>query len=129
LEDCVEGYVDRLGAEYGRTDPADPVAKRLFDASLADFRAHRPRYRLLLRAPPSEGSHAKLVRWNDETQAFMRAKLESDGTVAPMEAALLADVLSAFIDGVCVRAVLEEEGDLATLGRRIGEFLARIERR
>ena len=40
--------------------------------------------------------------------------------------ALLPDVLSAFLDGVCVRAVLEVDGAVPALGRNIEAFLCRV---
>lgn len=38
----------------------------------------------------------------------------------------LPDVLSAFLDGICVRAVLEVEGGVPALGANIEAFLRRI---
>jgi AcrR family transcriptional regulator len=129
LDDCVDGYVERLEAQYARTDPAAPVVTRLLRASLNDFQAERARYRLLTRPPPSASALPKLARWNEDTLAFMRGKLEplaAAGRLDAETAAILPDVLSAFLDGVCVRAVLEEDGAVPALGRNIEAFLGRI---
>ena len=129
LDYCVDGYVARVEAAFGRTDPADPIVKRLLGAGLADFQANRSRYRVLLRPPPSAGALAKLARWNDEAQAFMRGKLDplvAAGRLDAEIARMLPDVLCAFLDGVCVRAVLEVDGAVPALGRNIEAFLCRI---
>lgn len=82
-----------------------------------------------LRPPPSAGALAKLARWNEEAGGFMRGKLAplvADGRLDPETAELLPDVLSAFLDGICVRAVLEVDGAVPALGRNIEAFLCRI---
>ena len=129
LDYCVTGYVARVEAEFARTDPKDHIVKRLLDTCLADFDKNRAQYRLLLRPPPSRGVVEKLVRWNDDAAAFLRAKLEPDvasGKLDRATADLLPDVLSAFLDGVCVRLVLDDEGSVSKLKKNIETFLCRI---
>jgi AcrR family transcriptional regulator len=129
LDYCVDGYVARLETAFAETDPKDNVVKRLLDASLADFNANRTQYRVLLRPPPSRGAIAKLARWNEETMSFMRAKLEPavlSGRLDRDAAEVLPDVLGAFIDGVCVRLVLDDEGSVSRLSKNIEAFLSRI---
>jgi AcrR family transcriptional regulator len=129
LEYCVDGYVARLEAAFAGTAPTDTIVKRLLDACLIDFDANRARYRVLLRPPPSKSAVARLARWNDEGQAFLRAKLEPEvvaGRLDRAAAEVLPDVLSAFIDGVCVRLVLDDEGSVSRLSKNIAAFLSRI---
>ena len=129
LDFCVSGYVARLEEQFAKTDPKDHIVKRLLDTSLADFNAHRSQYRLLLRPPPSADVVKKLVQWNDDTLAFMRAKLEpmaKSGALDREMADTLPDVLSAFIDGICVRLVLEDENSVSKLSKNIERFLCRI---
>jgi AcrR family transcriptional regulator len=129
LDYCVTGYVARVEAEFARTDPKDHIVKRLLDTCLADFDKNRAQYRLLLRPPPSRGVVEKLVRWNDDAAAFLRAKLEPDvasGKLDRATADVLPDVLSAFLDGVCVRLVLDDEGSVSKLKKNIETFLCRI---
>lgn len=129
LDYCVDGYVERVEAAFAATDPADPVVKRLLHACLNDFQANRSRYRVLLRPPPSPAALSKLARWNDEAIGFMRSRLEplvAEGRLDAETAAFLPDVLSAFLDGICVRAVLEVDGAVPALGRNIEAFLCRI---
>ena len=52
--------------------------------------------------------------------------LVASGKLDAKTAALLPDVLSAFIDGVCVRLVLEDEGSVSKLQKNIEAFLCRI---
>ena len=75
LEFCVSGYVARLEAEFAKTDPADPIVRRLLRGSLADFNANRAQYRLLMRPPPSRAALEKLARWSEDTLTFLRSKL------------------------------------------------------
>ncbi len=129
LESCVTGYGARLEAQFRTTNPKDNIVKRLLDACFADFNASRVQYRLLLRPPPSRGAVEKLAQWNDEGQAFLRGKLAphvASGAIDRAAAQVLPDVLSAFIDGVCVRLVLDDEGSVSRLSRNIEAFLARI---
>jgi AcrR family transcriptional regulator len=129
LDYCVDGYVDRLEAQFAKTDPGAPIVKRLLDASLGDFGENRSRYRLLLRPPPSKTALAKLARWNVDSLGFMRSKLEplvAAGRLDAEAAAVLPDVISAFLDGICVRAVLEDKDAVPSLGRNIEAFLCRI---
>ena len=129
LDYCVNGYVDRLEAQFARTDPKDNVVKRLLVTSLADFNANRAQYRLLSRPAPTAETVKKLVRWNDETLAFMRAKLEpavKAGKLDRETAGILPDVLSAFIDGICVRLILEDEDSVSTLSKNVERFLSRV---
>lgn len=129
LDFCVSGYVARLEEQFAKTDAKDHIVKRLLDTSLADFNAHRSQYRLLLRPPPSADVVKKLVQWNDDTLAFMRAKLEpmvKSGALGREMADTLPDVLSAFIDGICVRLVLEDENSVSKLSKNIERFLCRI---
>lgn len=129
LDFCVNGYVARLEEEFARTDPKDSVVKRLLDTSLADFNAHRSQYRVLLREPPSEEAVKKLTQWNDDVLAFMRAKLEpavKAGKLDRETAGAVPDVLSALIDGMCVRLVLNDESSIATLSKNIERFLSRV---
>jgi AcrR family transcriptional regulator len=132
LDFCVSGYVERLEAQYGRTAPGDPVVTRLLRACLADFDANRRQYRMLLRPPPSREAIAKLAAWNDDVAAFMRAKLApavASGALDAATAAILPDVLSAFLDGICVRLVLEDEGSVSRLKDNVETFLCRIAER
>lgn len=129
LDYCVTGYVARLEDQFAKTDPKDHIVKRLLDTSLADFNANRSQYRLLLRPPPSADVVKKLAQWNDDVLAFMRGKLEpavKAGKLNRETADTLPDVLSAFIDGICVRLVLEDENSVSTLSRNIERFLCRI---
>jgi AcrR family transcriptional regulator len=129
LDFCVSGYVARVEAAFARTDPRDHIVKRLLDTSLADFHENRSKYRLLLRPPPSAGALRKLAQWNDEAVAFMRRKLEplvAAGRLDAEAAAVLPDVLSAFLDGICVRAVLDDREAVPSLARNIERFLSRI---
>jgi AcrR family transcriptional regulator len=129
LDYCVSGYVGRVEAAFANTNSKDPVVKRLLDACLADFNANRSRYRVLLRSPPSKSAIAKLAQWNDDAAAFMRSKLApvvESGRMDAETAALLPDVLSAFLDGICVRLVLEDENSVSQLSSNIEKFLCRI---
>jgi AcrR family transcriptional regulator len=129
LDFCVSGYVARLEEQFAKTDAKDHIVKRLLDTSLADFNANRSQYRLLLRPPPSAEAVKKMAQWNDDTLAFMRAKLEpavKAGALDREMADTLPDVLSAFIDGICVRLVLEDESSVSTLSKNIERFLCRI---
>jgi len=129
LDYCVDGYARRVEQAFAATDPEHHIVKRLLDACLADFQANRSRYRVLLRPPSSAGALAKLARWNDDAIGFMRGKLEplvAAGRLDAETAELLPDVLSAFLDGVCVRAVLEVDGAVPALGRNIEAFLCRV---
>lgn len=131
LDFCVGGYVARLEEQFAKTDPKDHIVKRLLDTSLADFNANRSQYRLLLRPPPSAEVVKKLAQWNDDTLAFMRAKLEPAVKAGQLDRAMadtLPDVLSAFIDGICVRLALEDEGSVSKLSKNIERFLCQIVR-
>ena len=101
----------------------------LLDACLADFNANRSGYRVLLRPPPSKSAIARLAQWNDDAAGFLRAKLAplvEAGKLDAETAALLPDVLSAFLDGICVRLVLEDENSVSQLSSNIERFLCRI---
>ena len=129
LDFCVSGYVARVEAAFAETDPCDHIVKRLLDTCLADFHENRSKYRLLLRPPPSDSALRKLAQWNDDAGAFMRQKLKplvAAGRIDGETAALLPDVLSAFLDGICVRAVLDDEGAVPSLARNIETFLCSI---
>lgn len=129
LDFSVSGYVERLEAAYAATNPSDPVIKRLLTALLDDFNAHRPKYRLLLRPPPSRSAIARLAQWNADAAGFMSGKLAplvAAGRLDQATADILPDVLSAFMDGVCVRLVLEDEGSVSELSSHIETFLCRI---
>ena len=129
LDYCVSGYVARLDAAYAQTSPTDHVVTRLFDAALADFNANRSKYRVLLRPPPSRTVIEKMVQWNDDVVAFMGQKLAplvADGRLDAATAKIVPDVISAFIDGICVRLVLDDESSVSTLSRNIQDFLCRI---
>jgi AcrR family transcriptional regulator len=129
LDYCVSGYVARVEAEFAKTNPKDHIVKRLLDTCLADFNANRSQYRVLLRPPPSESAIRKLVQWNDDAAAFLRAKLAPfvvDGTLDREAAEVLPDVLSAFLDGVCVRLVLDDENSVSQLSRNVEKFLCRL---
>ncbi|HWA92784.1 MAG TPA: TetR/AcrR family transcriptional regulator [Rhizomicrobium sp.] len=131
LDYCVTGYVARLEAQFGKTDPNAPIVKRLLDTVLADFNANRAQYRLLLRPSPSRGATLKLARWNEEGTAFLRDKLQpyvDSGRLDPADAAVLPDVLGAFLDGVCVRLALDDEGSVSRLSKNIEAFLGRVVR-
>lgn len=129
LDYCVSGYVARLETAYRVTNPKHNVVKRLLDASLADFNANRSQYRLLLRPPPSADAVKKLAKWNDDTANFMRGKLEplvESGRLDAATADVISDVLSALIDGICVRLVLDDERSVSRLARNMESFLSRI---
>ena len=129
LDYCVDGYVARLEAQFAATDPKHNIVKRLLDTCLADFNANRMQYRVLLRPPPSAGAVAKLARWNEEGTAFLKRKLEPEvaqGRLDREAAQVLPDVLGAFIDGVCVRLVLDDDGSVSRLSGNIETFLCRI---
>jgi AcrR family transcriptional regulator len=129
LDFCVTGYVARLEAEFAKTDPRDNIIKRLLDTSLADFNTHRSQYRVLLRPPPSEDVVKKLSQWNDDVLAFMRAKLGpavKAGKLDRATADAAPDVLSALIDGMCVRMALNDEGSIVALSKNAERFLSRI---
>jgi hypothetical protein len=84
---------------------------------------------VLLRPPSSAGALAKLAKWNDDATQFLRGKLDplvAAGRLDAEAAGLLPDVLSAFLDGICVRAVLEVDGAVPALARNIEAFLCRI---
>lgn len=129
LDYCASGYAVRLEAQFAKTDPKDHIVKRLLDSSLADFNTNRSQYRLLLWPPPSAAAVQKLVQWNDDTLAFMRSKLEPAVKAGKLDremADALPDVLSAFIDGICVRLVLDDENSISTLSENIERFLCRV---
>jgi AcrR family transcriptional regulator len=129
IDTCVVGWKDRVEAEYEKTNARDPVSKRVFAAVLADFNANRSQYRLLLRPPPSKGAIDKLAQWNEDATSFIADKLAplvKSGKLDAATARILPDVLSAFIDGVCVRLVLDDENSVSTLSRNIETFLARF---
>jgi AcrR family transcriptional regulator len=129
IDTCVVGWKDRVEAAYERTNARDPVAKRVFAAVLADLNANRSQYRLLLRPPPSKGAIVKLAQWNEDSTSFIAAKLTplvKSGKLDATTARILPDVLSAFIDGVCVRLVLDDEDSVSTLSKNIETFLARF---
>jgi AcrR family transcriptional regulator len=129
LDYCVSGYVARVEAAFAATDPGDHIVKRLLDTCLADFNANRAQYRVLLRPPPSTSAIEKLTQWNDDATAFLRGKLAplvADGRLDAATAELLPDVLSAFLDGICVRLVLDDEGSVSRLSANIEAFLCRI---
>ncbi len=129
LDFCVSGYVARLEDAFARTDTKAPVVKRLLDAALADFNANRATYRLLLYPPPSASAVARLAQWNEDAQRFMAEKLKpavAAGALDAEAAAVLPDVLGAFLDGLCVRLVLDDEGSVSTLSRNVEAFLLRI---
>jgi AcrR family transcriptional regulator len=125
LEYCVAGYAARLEEAFAKTDPRLPVVTRLLRASLADFNANRTQYRLLMRPPPSRAALARLAQWNEDTLTFFRAKLATAELDAATKDAL-PDVLSAFIDGICVRTVLEDENAVATLSAHVERMLGRM---
>jgi AcrR family transcriptional regulator len=129
LDYCVSGYVARLDEQFARTDPGDHVVKRLLNACLADFDANRSHYRLLLRPPPSAAAIQKLALWNDDVARFMRDKLEplvATGRLDKTTANVIPDVLSALLDGICVRLVLDDEHSVSRLARNMETFLCRI---
>jgi len=129
LDFCVSGYVARLEATYAKTDAKAHVVKRLLNACLADFNENRMQYRMLLRPPPSIEAIKKLARWNDDVAEFMAGKLAplvDDGRLDRETARILPDVLSAFLDGICVRLVLDDEGSVSRLEKNVEAFLCRI---
>jgi AcrR family transcriptional regulator len=129
LEYCVSGYVARVEAQYAKTNARDPVIKRLLRAFLADFDDNRSQYRMLLRPPSSPGAIERLTQWNDDANRFIVGKLEplvARGELDARTAAILPDVLSAFLDGVCVRLVLGDERSVSRLSANIEDFLCRI---
>jgi len=129
LEYCVSGYVARVEAQYAKTNARDPVIKRLLRAFLADFDDNRSQYRVLLRPPTSPGAIERLTQWNDDANGFIAGKLEplvARGQLDAKTATILPDVLSAFLDGVCVRLVLEDENSVSRLSANIEDFLCRI---
>jgi len=129
LDFCVSGYVARLEAEFAKSSARDHVVKRLLEACLADFNTNRTQYRVLLRPPPSVEAVRKLTKWNEDVATWMREKLEplvADGKLDRETAGVIPDVLSAFIDGICVRLVLEDERSVSRLSKNIETFLCRI---
>jgi len=129
LDYCVLGWKERAEAEFAKTNPRDPIVKRLLDAMMTDFNANRAQYRVLLRPPPSKSAIVKLAQWNEDAAAFIAAKLKplvESGALDPETARILPDVLSAFMDGVCVRLVLEDDSSVSKLSRNIEAFLCRI---
>jgi AcrR family transcriptional regulator len=129
LDYCVSGYTARAEAEFAKTNPKDHIVKRLLDTCLADFNANRSQYRVLLRPPPSASAIEKLTKWNDDAGEFLRSKLApsvKDGSIDRETAEILPDVLSAFLDGICVRLVLDDENSVSQLSRNIEKFLCRI---
>jgi|HubBroStandDraft_5_1064220.scaffolds.fasta_scaffold256931_2 AcrR family transcriptional regulator len=128
LDFCVSGYVARLEEQFAKTDPKHHIVKRLLDTSLADFNTNRAQYRLLLRPPPSAEAIKKLTQWNDDVAIFFREKLEPSvkaGSLDAETAKILPDVLSAFLDGICVRLALDDEASVSTLSKNIEHFLCR----
>jgi AcrR family transcriptional regulator len=131
LDYCVSGWRARVEAAFAATSPRDPIVKRLLDTCLADFNANRAQYRVLLRPPPSKSAIARLAQWNEDANAFMTAKLGpavKAGEIDAAAAKVLPDVLSAFLDGICVRLVLEDEDSVSRLARNIETFLCRLSR-
>jgi AcrR family transcriptional regulator len=129
LDFCVNGYVARLEEQFAKTGAKDHIVKRLLDTCLADFNANRSQYRVLLRPPPSAEAIGKLTRWNDDVARFMREKLEPSvkaGKLDAETAKILPDVLSAFLDGICVRLVLDDMNSVSALSKNIERFLCRI---
>jgi AcrR family transcriptional regulator len=129
LDYCVTGYVARLEDQFAKTNQKDHIVKRLLDTSLADFNANRSKYRLLLRPPPSADVVKKLAQWNDDVLAYLRGKLEPAVKAGKLDRGMadtLPDVLSAFIDGICVRLVLEDENSVSTLSKNIERFLCKV---
>lgn len=129
LDYCVSGYIARVEEEFRKTDPRDPIVKRLLHTCLGDFNRNRQQYRVLLRPPPSAAAVKKLAQWNSDAEAFFRSKLEpyvASGAIDREAARVLPDVLSAFIDGVCVRLVLDDENSVSRLSRNIEAFLCRL---
>jgi AcrR family transcriptional regulator len=129
LDFCVNGYVARLEEQFAKTDAKDHIVKRLLDTCLADFNANRSQYRVLLRPPPSAEAIGKLTQWNDDVAAFLREKLEPSVKAEKLDAEtakILPDVLSAFLDGICVRLVLDDENSVSALSKNIERFLCRI---
>lgn len=129
LDYCVSGYVARVEEEFAKTDAQDPIVKRLLDTCLADFNRNRLQYRVLLRPPPSSAAVKKLAQWNADAEAFLRAKLApcvASGEIDAEAARVLPDVLSAFLDGICVRLVLDDENSVSRLSSNIEAFLCRL---
>ena len=129
LDYCVSGWVARVEAEFAKTNPRDHIVKRLLDTCLADFNANRSKYRLLLWPPPSQSAIRKLADWNDDAATFLQAKLKphiDDGSIDRETADVLPDVLSAFVDGICVRLVLDDENSVSQLSRNVEKFLCRL---
>lgn len=129
LDFCVSGYVERLETQFANTRAGDHIVKRLLAACLADFNANRTHYRVLLRPPPSAEAVKKLAKWNDDVAAWMGGKLSplvAEGKLDRATADVIPDVLSAFLDGICVRLVLEDEGSVSRLTKNIETFLCRI---
>ena len=71
-----------------------------------------------------QGKHA-------DAETFMREKLApcvATGEIDGDAARVLPDVLSAFLDGICVRLVLDDERSVSRLSRNIEDFLCRLAR-
>ena len=69
------------------------------------------------------------MQWNDDAARFMRSKLVplvDAGKLDAETAAVLPDVLSAFLDGICVRLVLDDKNSVSQLSSNIEKFLCRI---
>jgi hypothetical protein len=59
---------------------------------------------------------------------FFREKLEPSvkaGKLDAETAKILPNVLSAFLDGICVRLVLDDENSVSTLSKNVERFLCR----
>ncbi|MEI4884428.1 hypothetical protein, partial [Klebsiella pneumoniae] len=70
----------------------------------------------------------KLAQWNDDVAQFMRGKLEplvASGRLDKSMADVVPDVLSAMMDGMCVRLVLDDEQSVSALGKNMEKFLCR----
>ena len=129
LDYCVSGYVARLEAAYAKTDRKTHAVKRVLDACFADFDANRTQYRMLLRPPPNAKAIGKLRQWNEDVAEFMAGKfapLVAAGKLDSGTAKILPDVISAFLDGVCVRLVLDDERSVSRLEKNIEAFLCKI---
>ena len=130
LDYCVTGYVARLEAEFAQHQSArshrQAPARRVPGA--ISTRTARNTACCCARRRREARSRSSRTGTTTAT-AFMRRKLEpyvKSGKLDRATAEVLPDVLGAFIDGVCVRLVLDDEGSVSKLKKNIETFLCRI---
>ena len=76
-----------------------------------------------------EPLYREQIRYLFDRSRFFRDKLEPSvkaGKLDRATAEILPDVLSAFLDGICVRLVLDDEDSVSRLSKNIETFLCKI---